>query len=572
MPVSWPARCRVVVAVSGGLNGIPAASRIAAVPVRAVLPWRRPAGPVARCLTGWPGTVPLCWHRASLPTVARALIPSKCFAVPAATRFVAVRRNPPRRPVTLSRAGPSPRPVPSWRTVASPPIIVVPGGSTAGAIVTIGRVIPGCPARSVAARRSGAVLGVESVPGSQPVFTGPTVPAGRAIVIRHRIVIRRWTILARRTIPIRTGTAGLAMHRPRIGVTVAVSICIGRAVAIAGPQPLTPGQIIAITETVLHVAVLGPIALRRRKLAFPRTASVTSGLGVTSRLCVTAGRPVTSGRPVTTGRPMFPWRSKPAMNPVAVGPDIRTGSRGRAVTARARAAVERRVTGSRRVLPVAWRPTPRPVPIRGHGRAAIGVRWLAAGVLQTRHIAEAASCYRLIAPRPAARIVAATRPWADCPRLLHRLACWLLPYLFMRLMPDLPVRLALVPDLAGRFGPVRLRLDGPPLDRHRLNRLRLDRLRLDGPALDRPAVRRWTIQRLASGRIGPVLARRDDRCNRSSDPERVKPLIGFDVTGLDRDFAPRLARIGVLPVACRAVLARLTLSRLAPAPAPPGHG
>jgi hypothetical protein len=129
-----------------------------------------------------------------------------------------------------------------------------------------------------------------------------------------------------------------------------------------------------------------------------------------------------------------------------------------------------------------------------------------------------------------------------------------------------------MPDLAGVFCADRLRLYRPALDRFRLDGPALDRLCLDGPAFDWPAVRRWTMQRLAAGRLGPILARRDDRCDWPSDPKRVQPLIGLDIAGLDRDLAPSLAGPGVLPVACRTFFARLTLSRLAPAPAPPGHG
>jgi hypothetical protein len=131
----------------------------------------------------------------------------------------------------------------------------------------------------------------------------------------------------------------------------------------------------------------------------------------------------------------------------------------------------------------------------------------------------------------------------------------------LRLMPDLPMRLGLMPNLACRFRPARFRLDRPALNR----------LHPDGPALDWPAVLRRTMRRLATGWLGPVLTRRDDRRDRPSDPERAKPLIGVDIVGLDRVFAPGVASLAVLPVACRAVLARLTLSGLAPASAPPGH-
>jgi hypothetical protein len=277
---------------------------------------------------------------------------------------------------------------------------------------------------------------------------------------------------------------------------------------------------------------------------------------------MTTGPLVSTGRSVTDGRPVFPRRPKPTTIPVAVAHDIRTSTRGGVVAARARAAIAGRVTGSYRVLPVVRRPAPWPVPVLRDGLAAIPVPWLAAWVPLTRHIAGAASSHRLIGPRQAARIVAATRHWPGCPRF-HRLGRVVLPYLLMgRLMPDLPLRLRLVPDLARRIRPDRLRLDGPALDRLRLNR----------PALDRPTICGGTMRRLASGWLGPVLTRRDDRRDRPSDPERVKPLLGLDVASLDRDFAPRLARLGVLPITWRAVLSRLTLFRLAPTPAPPGHG
>jgi hypothetical protein len=198
------------------------------------------------------------------------------------------------------------------------------------------------------------------------------------------------------------------------------------------------------------------------------------------------------------------------------------------------------------------RPAPGPVTVISDGRAAIPVLWLAAWILHSGHIPRAASSHLLIGPRQAARIIVATKPWPDCVRL-YRLGRPILPYLLIwQLMPDLRVRLGLVPDLACRF--------------------RTDRLRFNWPALDLPTVGRWTMQRLASGLLGPILTPRDDRCDRASDPEWVKPLIGLDVASLDRDFATRLARLGVLPVTCRAVLTRLTLFRLAPTPAPPGHG
>jgi len=99
-------------------------------------------------------------------------------------------------------------------------------------------------------------------------------------------------------------------------------------------------------------------------------------------------------------------------------------------------------------------------------------------------------------------------------------------------MPNLAGRLALVPDLTGRR----------------------------------------TGQRLAAGWLGPVLARRDDGGNRPSDPERVQPLIGLDIAGLDRNLAPGLAGLRLLPVARLAAVAPLILGRLAPASAPSGHG
>jgi hypothetical protein len=99
-------------------------------------------------------------------------------------------------------------------------------------------------------------------------------------------------------------------------------------------------------------------------------------------------------------------------------------------------------------------------------------------------------------------------------------------------MPDLAGRLALVPDLTGRR----------------------------------------TGHGLAAGWFGPVLAGRDDRGNWPSDPERVQPLIGLDIAGLDRNLAPGLAGLRLLPVARLAALGPLTLGRLAPASAPPGHG
>jgi len=234
-------------------------------------------------------------------------------------------------------------------------------------------------------------------------------------------------------------------------------------------------------------------------------------------------------------------------------------TRGRAVAARPRPAVERHVAGSCRVLAVTGRPTPRPIAVLMEGPAAIPGPRLAAWVPRTRNIADTAASHRLIRLGP------------------------VLPYLLMRrLMPDLAGRLGLVPDLACWFRLDRFRRNRPALDRFRRNRPALDRIWLDWPArnrlplnrpaLDRRTVWRWAMEWLTSGWLGPVLARRDDGRDGPSDPERVKPLIGLDIAGLDRDLAPRLARLSALPVACRAALGRLALVRLAPAPASPGHG
>jgi len=236
----------------------PAATGVVTVLVGAVPSRRRPARPVTRRVTWWPGPVPRFWCWATLPTVAAAwfwrsvaargtasLIPSTRFAVPAASaRSVPVRRKPPRPPrAAVAHRGPVPcigliafggagllsRPVASRRTVPSPPIIVGPDGRAAGAIVTSWRVRPRWPAGSVAACRSDAVFGVVPVPGSwRTIFARVAVSPGLAVAARLAVAAGL-TVTAGRAI-----VAGLTMPRVPIRASVAVSVCIGRAVAVAG--------------------------------------------------------------------------------------------------------------------------------------------------------------------------------------------------------------------------------------------------------------------------------------------------------------------------------------------------
>ena len=60
-------------------------------------------------------------------------------------------------------------------------------------------ILPRRLAGPVATCRSEVVLGAEPVPGRRPVVTGAAVSTWRAIIIRHRMPIRRCTIVARRT-------------------------------------------------------------------------------------------------------------------------------------------------------------------------------------------------------------------------------------------------------------------------------------------------------------------------------------------------------------------------------------
>jgi hypothetical protein len=246
----------------------PAATGIVTVLVGAVRSRRRPARPVTRRVTWWPGPVPRFWCWAALPTVAAAwswrsvpargtasLIPTTRFAVPAATtRSVPVRRKPSRPPCTaVAHRGPVPcigpvafggagllsRPVASGRTVPSPPVIVGPDGRAAGAIVTSWRVRPRWPTGSVAACRSDAVLGVVSVSGGRrPVFARVAVSPRVAIAAGLAIAAARPTVTARLAIAAgliagRAIVARLTMPRLPIRTSVAGSVCIGRAVAIA---------------------------------------------------------------------------------------------------------------------------------------------------------------------------------------------------------------------------------------------------------------------------------------------------------------------------------------------------
>jgi hypothetical protein len=63
--------------------------------------------------------------------------------------------------------------------------------------------------------------------------------------------------------------------------------------------------------------------------------------------------------------------------------------------------------------------------------------------------------------------------------------------------------------------------------------------------------------------LGPALAVRDDRRDRTSDPERVKPLVSLDIPSVGSRTRTELIRLPILP--------GFVLPRLAPSFAPPGH-
>jgi hypothetical protein len=109
-------------------------------------------------------------------------------------------------------------------------------------------------------------------------------------------------------------------------------------------------------------------------------------------------------------------------------------------------------------------------------------------------------------------------------------------------MPDLAGRLGIMPYLARQIGPHRLGLEW----------LGVHGARNDGFA-----------------RCGSP-ARRYHRCDGAPDPKRVEPLFRLGFAGLRRVILPPLARQQGL-VVMRAIIARLTLPRPTPTPAPPGH-
>ena len=152
-----------------------------------------------------------------------------------------------------------------------------------------------------------------------------------------------------------------------------------------------------------------------------------------------------------------------------------------------------------------------------------------------------------------------TIAWSQPQRLRRKLG-WLLPVLAwigIGIVPDLTWWLRLVPDLAWQIGTHRLDLDG--LGVHRPCQERLARCgALVGCA--------W---RLCGARRGSP-ARRDHRSDGSPDPEWVKPLLGLYIAGLGAAIPSQLIRLRA-PAIIRAILAGLTLPRLAPTLTPPGH-
>ncbi|MGN6790907.1 MAG: hypothetical protein ACTHJW_00815 [Streptosporangiaceae bacterium] len=128
------------------------------------------------------------------------------------------------------------------------------------------------------------------------------------------------------------------------------------------------------------------------------------------------------------------------------------------------------------------------------------------------------------------------------------------------IVPDLAGRLGIVPDLAWQIGPHRLDLGR--LGIHRPGQDGLDRRRARLHRLGSPAGRsgvrlaRSALRRRVTRRSPP--AGRDHGRDRPPNPERVEPLLGFDIA------------IRILAVV-RAILAGLILPGLAPTLTPPGH-
>jgi hypothetical protein len=146
------------------------------------------------------------------------------------------------------------------------------------------------------------------------------------------------------------------------------------------------------------------------------------------------------------------------------------------------------------------------------------------------------------------------------PQRLRRKLGWLLPvlpWIWFWVVPDLTWWFRLMPHLARQIGSHRLDLDGLGVHRACQERLAL------GGAL---ACSVWPVRAARRGRP----ARRDHRSDRPPDPERVQPLLGLCVAGLGAAIPPPLTGLRV-PAIIRAILAGLTLPRLAPALTPPGH-